>query len=1023
MFRNKSEPWKKSKLTFDLYFRVGSIILSDNWGGLVIKLKEYIIDMELPDILYKKDAYIETTEKKGRIPSGYASLGTFETSFYTASWIFGVGYSLYHVYKASSRHFYKLAMSDLEPGWILGRHKDTSDSEWTVFSEVLISSFPWFLLHFLGFQYFKKQAQTSLLLLFTSALSLIFLIKCLSFKATLYILIQPMSFFVVSRFTKNTLIFWALGIWFISAFQWYWPTKVLVDYLVDSMSQEKLYIMNVTMCWINARCISHSLDVSWNTVPRKESLLEELVHFLAYSFYFPLCVGGPIIKYEAFHDGIYSPYVQWTFDRAYTFVLQILRYLFWLWFCFLVVHFFYLSAIQFEPSIMNNLDLWTLAGLGRLFMADGIDIPHHPQCIGRIHLYSNMWRYFDNGLYIFLQTYIYRPVLGERRGLIPRLMASAVSFVLLTFSALLLNLLHVISLNLNRFNAFNLLGLEDTVLLVPSRLYVLHSKNLVKESQGSVINSAFINSYVYIGKNVVIGRRSILKSCCMIEDNTILPPETVVPSFTRYSGSPGKRIGELPECTQDIMIDYTKSYYSHFTGVDELPLFQFRWYGEGKFYRLIYRLGNWRPIKTWFVIGAYVSALLVIPSMVLLVKTLIESWTFEREGKSDSARQSMILQPVLPGVNMPVGDLGYYFVSLLICSVIHEAGHAIAALPTLISPLIDFYPFVDVSVSVSLQLGYGIISSPWFDYQGGVSVYAVKADSSLSNGPTPLEVYDVITGVNNCPVKDSSDWRRCIIQSIVNPAIGYCLETKDIRMNTPNKSDSKRFSCLPVRSLLEKKPSVCGYANKTCSSDSYTCLTPILESNTSRLIQVKRGNNKDFLFVGNPAEIYYDSDVTDYIPKSWWIQPFQLLPYRTEIISHYAASFSGALAILNVVPCFLLDGQHMTKVLVDILCSCYNNYIRTIITLTLTIVGTILLILNIIMANFHIEKTKSDKNVLVAKFQLADLAGSEGQKKAKATGEKLEKGIDINIGLILLGKVVVALVGETTLFNLQTHSI
>ncbi|XP_040568715.1 protein-cysteine N-palmitoyltransferase Rasp isoform X1 [Lepeophtheirus salmonis] len=396
---------------------------------------------------YSNSSPMAQTEKKGRIPSGYASLGTFETSFYTASWIFGVGYSLYHVYKASSRHFYKLAMSDLEPGWILGRHKDTSDSEWTVFSEVLISSFPWFLLHFLGFQYFKKQAQTSLLLLFTSALSLIFLIKCLSFKATLYILIQPMSFLVVSRFTKNTLIFWALGIWFISAFQWYWPTKVLVDYLVDSMSQEKLYIMNVTMCWINARCISYSLDVSWNTVPRKESLLEELVHFLAYSFYFPLCVGGPIIKYEAFHDGIYSPYVQWTFDRAYTFVLQILRYLFWLWFCFLVVHFFYLSAIQFEPSIMNNLDLWTLAGLGygmgqffhlkyvvfygfpRPFvMADGIDIPHHPQCIGRIHLYSNMWRYFDNGLYIFLQTYIYRPVLGERRGLIPRLMASAVSF-------------------------------------------------------------------------------------------------------------------------------------------------------------------------------------------------------------------------------------------------------------------------------------------------------------------------------------------------------------------------------------------------------------------------------------------------------------------------------------------------------------------------------------------------------------------------------------------------------------------
>ena len=34
--------------------------------------------------------------------------------------------------------------------------------------------------------------------------------------------------------------------------------------------------------------------------------------------------------------------------------------------------------------------------------------PPHPKCIGRIHLYSDMWRHFDNGLYLFMQKYIYR---------------------------------------------------------------------------------------------------------------------------------------------------------------------------------------------------------------------------------------------------------------------------------------------------------------------------------------------------------------------------------------------------------------------------------------------------------------------------------------------------------------------------------------------------------------------------------------------------------------------------------------
>lgn len=38
---------------------------------------------------------------------------------------------------------------------------------------------------------------------------------------------------------------------------------------------------------------------------------------------------------------------------------------------------------------------------------------------------------------------------------------------------------------------------------------------------------------------ILKGRRSVLKDCCAIADNTVLAPETVVPPFTLYSGSPG----------------------------------------------------------------------------------------------------------------------------------------------------------------------------------------------------------------------------------------------------------------------------------------------------------------------------------------------------------------------------------------------------------------------------------------------------------------------------------------------------
>ena len=79
------------------------------------------------------------------------------------------------------------------------------------------------------------------------------------------------------------------------------------------------------------------------------------------------------------------------------------------------------QLFRHETKLLSLMDLWTLAGIGysigqffmmkyvffygitRPFMkADGIDPPDHPKCIGRIHLYSDMWRYFDAGLHKFM---------------------------------------------------------------------------------------------------------------------------------------------------------------------------------------------------------------------------------------------------------------------------------------------------------------------------------------------------------------------------------------------------------------------------------------------------------------------------------------------------------------------------------------------------------------------------------------------------------------------------------------------
>lgn len=101
-------------------------------------------------------------------------------------------------------------------------------------------------------------------------------------------------------------------------------------------------------------------------------------------------------------------------------------------------------------------------------------------------------------------------------------------------------------------------------LLGGGAFYPLQIGDNVFVGEDTVISAVQVGSYVYIGNNCVIGQSCVLKDCCKIEDNTVLPPETVVPSFAIFAGSPGTMVGELPESTQDIMSEATRSFYQHF---------------------------------------------------------------------------------------------------------------------------------------------------------------------------------------------------------------------------------------------------------------------------------------------------------------------------------------------------------------------------------------------------------------------------------------------------------------------------
>jgi S2P endopeptidase len=123
------------------------------------------------------------------------------------------------------------------------------------------------------------------------------------------------------------------------------------------------------------------------------------------------------------------------------------------------------------------------------------------------------------------------------------------------------------------------------------------------------------------------------------------------------------------------------------------------------FNRVFYRIGtsNSRLWKIWFTIGILVAfgtaltacfTLLILPIKYIYelqhrvppntnfingdVRSLIESSSNQKD-VLENDRDKLLIQPIIPGVNVPLEQMPHFFFALLLCTIFHEFGHAIAA--------------------------------------------------------------------------------------------------------------------------------------------------------------------------------------------------------------------------------------------------------------------------------------------------------------------------------------------------------
>ncbi|KAG7166652.1 membrane-bound transcription factor site-2 protease-like isoform X2 [Homarus americanus] len=455
-------------------------------------------------------------------------------------------------------------------------------------------------------------------------------------------------------------------------------------------------------------------------------------------------------------------------------------------------------------------------------------------------------------------------------------------------------------------------------------------------------------------------------------------------------------------------------------GLTVKPL-QLHWFTT-VFNRSVTKWALWRPkfFKVWFTLGVVVVGILLIPAVCLLISELVNHLRPLQE------QTVQALQPMVPGINLPVKELPYYFFTLLIASVIHEAGHAIAAVKEDVHVngfgflLMFVLPgaYVDVPteeirtltpfrqlkilcagvwhniVLVLLALGIGLstpfILQPLYVHGRGLTVMKLSQDSP-AKGPTGLEVGDVITAVNRQTVVSVHEWLQCLVSSVTSDQMGFCVpesvvhtydetihhafegadgsvqccsgdsdahlcfELLEDRELDKGVSAMQPFSCLPARMAVSLSMKTC-INSVACPTDTH-CLAPSLR-NASRLMQLsRRGRNgerkEDVLYLGPPSYLYHTVTLTSYIPKFSFLS--LTWPNTIEVYCDYMVKFSGALAVLNMIPVVYLDGYWIFGAVIDMLLSSRCDQVtRKIIHAVVTMIGSLLLFLNIIIGVWSI---------------------------------------------------------------------
>ncbi|XP_055386830.1 membrane-bound transcription factor site-2 protease [Condylostylus longicornis] len=456
---------------------------------------------------------------------------------------------------------------------------------------------------------------------------------------------------------------------------------------------------------------------------------------------------------------------------------------------------------------------------------------------------------------------------------------------------------------------------------------------------------------------------------------------------------------------------YPYHSFLHKTGLT-VQFLRIKWHTTA-FNRTMFRWGSSSKLLSFsFNIGVFFALALIPISVIILIMTLFKwdlgSGKVPSSSTTSSSTQAIPqMQILLPGVTLPLQEIGFYVATLIICSILHEMGHALAAVLEDV-PVSGFgimiyfcFPFAftrispdhmnslrlfrklkvlcggiwhNILLAVFCYLIYstlGFIAKPFYQVNESLIITSINKNSPLL-GEKGLFEKDIITHINDCKTYDMDSWYDCLIKSIRSRP-GYCVSSNFIHINDESSrvyhgpdgviqccADPKneKTCCFEyIEDLSNDDPieipqHLCLDIRKTiedsstfCSSqcDRGFCIRPLLK-NTTAIITIKRENNpKDVIFVGHPVDISRSIEVSQFVPKVNIFTPG--FADTISLFLKYNIVFSLGLAVVNAIPCFGLDGYQISSTIINsmLINKVTERNKRDLITILVTSLGSFLL--------------------------------------------------------------------------------